>query len=49
MQPVVDYIHELFVGVEVLGSQPNLHLGAEMVYRLTPGQDSKEGGRKSSS
>jgi len=31
MQPVVDSIHELFVGVEVLGSQPGLHLGEEMV------------------
>jgi hypothetical protein len=31
MQPVVDSIHELFVGVEVLGSQPDLHLGEEMV------------------
>ena len=31
MQPVVDSIHELFVGVEALGSQPNLHLGEEMV------------------
>jgi hypothetical protein len=31
MQPVVGSIHELFVGVEVLGSQPDLHLGEEMV------------------
>ena len=31
MQPVVDSIHELFVGVETLGSQPDLHLGEEMV------------------
>jgi hypothetical protein len=31
MQPVVDSIHELFVGVEALGSQPDLHLGEEMV------------------
>jgi len=31
MQPDVDSIHELFVGVEVLGSQPDLHLGEEMV------------------
>ena len=30
MQPVVDSMHELFVGVEVLGSQPDLHLGEEM-------------------
>ena len=30
MQPV-DSIHELFVGVEALGSQPDLHLGEEMV------------------
>jgi len=31
MQPVVDSTHELFVGVEALGSQPDLHLGEEMV------------------
>ena len=31
MQPVVDSIHELFVGVEALGIQPDLHLGEEMV------------------
>jgi hypothetical protein len=31
MQPVVDSIHELFVRVEVLGSQPDLHLGEEML------------------
>jgi hypothetical protein len=31
MQPVFDSMHELFVGVEVLGSQPDLHLGEEMV------------------
>jgi len=31
MQPVVDSIHELFVGVEALGSQPDLHLGEETV------------------
>jgi hypothetical protein len=31
MQPVVDSIHELFVGVEALGSQRDLHLGKEMV------------------
>jgi hypothetical protein len=30
MQPVVDSIHELFVGVEALGTQPDLHLGEEM-------------------
>jgi len=30
MQPVVDSIHELLIGVEVLGSQPD-HLGEEMV------------------
>jgi hypothetical protein len=30
MQPV-DSIHELFVGVEVLGTQPDLHRGEEMV------------------
>jgi hypothetical protein len=31
MQPVVDSIHELFVGVEALGSEPDLHLGEERV------------------
>jgi hypothetical protein len=31
MQPVVDSIHELFVGVEALGSQSDLHLDEEMV------------------
>jgi hypothetical protein len=31
MQQVVDSIHELFVGVEVLGNQPDLHLGEETV------------------
>jgi hypothetical protein len=31
MQPVVDSIHELFVGVEALGSQPDLHLAEKMV------------------
>jgi len=31
MQPDVDSIHELFVGVEALGSQLDLHLGEEMV------------------
>jgi len=31
MQLDVDSIHELFVGVEALGSQPELHLGEEMV------------------
>jgi hypothetical protein len=31
MQPVVDSIHELFAGMEALGSQPDLHLGEEMV------------------
>ena len=31
MQPDVDSIHELFVGVEALGSRPDLHLGEEMV------------------
>jgi hypothetical protein len=31
MQSVVDSIHELFVGVEVLGTQPDLHIGEEMV------------------
>jgi hypothetical protein len=32
MQPVVDTIHELSVGVEALGSQPDLHLGEVMVF-----------------
>jgi len=31
MQPVVDSIYELFVSLEALGSQPDLHLGEEMV------------------
>jgi hypothetical protein len=31
MQPVVDSIHELCVVMEELGSQPDLHLGEEMV------------------
>jgi hypothetical protein len=31
MQPVVDSIHELVVGVEALGIQPDLHLGKEVV------------------
>jgi len=31
MQPVADSIHELFVGVEGLDSQPDLHLREEMV------------------
>jgi len=31
MQPGFDAIHELFIGVEMLGSQPHLHLGEEMV------------------
>jgi hypothetical protein len=31
MQPVVDSLHELFVGVEALGTQPHLHLGEEML------------------
>jgi hypothetical protein len=31
MQSVVDSTHELFVVVEALGSQPDLHLGEEMV------------------
>ena len=30
MQSVVAAIHELFVGVEALGSQPDLYLGEEM-------------------
>jgi len=31
MQPGFDAIHELFVGVEKLGIQPDLYLGEEMV------------------
>ena len=31
MQPVIDSIHELFVDVEALGSQPDLYLGEETV------------------
>ena len=31
MQPDVESIHELFVGVEALGSQQDLHLGEEVV------------------
>jgi hypothetical protein len=31
MHPVVDFIHEFFVGVEALGIQPDLHLAEEMV------------------
>jgi hypothetical protein len=31
MQPVFDSIHEFFVGVEALGSQPDLHLSKERV------------------
>ena len=31
MQPVVEFIHELFAGVEAVGSQPDLYLGEEMV------------------
>jgi hypothetical protein len=31
MQPVVDSIHEVFVGVEALVGQSDLHLGEEMV------------------
>jgi len=31
MQPVVDSIHELGIGVEARGSQPDLHLCEEMV------------------
>ena len=31
MQPDADSIHELFVGVEVLGSRPDLNHGEEIV------------------
>jgi hypothetical protein len=31
MQPFVDSIHDIFVGVEALGTQPDLHLGEEML------------------
>jgi hypothetical protein len=30
-EPVLDSIHEFFVGVEALGTQPDLRLGEEMV------------------
>jgi hypothetical protein len=33
MRPVIVSIHELFVGVEALGSQPDLNLGEEMTVR----------------
>jgi hypothetical protein len=32
MQPVLDSIHELFVGVETLVTQPDLHLGEGKVF-----------------
>jgi hypothetical protein len=31
MQPIVDSIHEFFLSVYALGTQPHLHLGEEMV------------------
>jgi len=31
MQPDVDSIHEFFVGVVALVSQPDLHLGEQMI------------------
>ena len=31
MQPVGDSIHDLFVSVKALGSQPDLSIGEEMV------------------
>jgi hypothetical protein len=31
MQPAVNCIHELFIGVEALGSQPDLHLAEDIV------------------
>ena len=49
MQPDVDSIHELFVGVEALGSQPDLIPWWRDGNRLVPGPDCKEGGRKSPS
>ena len=48
MQPIVDSIHELLVGVEALGSQPDLHLGEEMVIAWRQ-VGTKEGGQKSPS
>ena len=48
MQPVVDAIHELFVSVEALGSQPDLHLGEEMAVACRHVRIVK-GGRKSPS
>jgi hypothetical protein len=42
MQPVVDSVHELFVGVEALGTQTYLHVGEEMAiaWRQKGGQKS---------
>jgi hypothetical protein len=38
MQPVVDSIYELFVDVEALGIQPDLHLGEKIFFfSLGPG------------
>jgi len=31
MQPDADSVHKLFVSVEALGSQPDLHLGEKIV------------------
>jgi hypothetical protein len=48
MQPVIDSIQELFFAVEVLGSQPDLHLGEEVVIIWRQAR-TKKGGRKSPS
>jgi len=49
MQPVVDSIHELYVGVEALGSQLDLHLAEEMVVVWRQVRTVRRGGRKSPS
>jgi len=38
MQPFVDSTHKLFVSVEALGSQPDLHHGEGMVVAWRPVQ-----------
>jgi len=48
MQPAVDSVRELFVGVEALGSQPDLHLGEEMAVAWRQVRIVR-GGRKSPS
>jgi len=48
VQPVVEVIREIFVGVEALGSQPDLHLGEEMAFAWRQVRIVR-GGRKSPS